>query len=91
MTTVCRDVKFDEEKAMRCYLERELQLRVVEELLAPKEEPKDDVEKPHAEDQGVETPTHVNSSKYGRKRTREVDRLLHDTRENVGAPTSQHR
>ena len=44
MTMVCRDVKFDEEKAMRCSLERELQLHVDEEILAPKEEPQDDVE-----------------------------------------------
>ena len=37
MTVVCRDVKFDEEKAMRCSLERELQLHVYEKILAPKE------------------------------------------------------
>ena len=39
MTLVYRDVKFDEEKVMRCSLERELQLHAYEELLAPKEEP----------------------------------------------------
>jgi len=36
---VHRDVKFDEEKTMRCSLEKELQLHANEELLAPKEEP----------------------------------------------------
>ena len=39
MTIVHRDVKFDEEKEMRCSLERELQLHVDEEILALKEEP----------------------------------------------------
>ncbi len=38
------DVKFDEEKAMWCSLERELQIPLEEEILAPKEEPQDDVE-----------------------------------------------
>ena len=38
MTVVHRDLKFDEQKAMQVSLERELQLQVVEELLAPKEE-----------------------------------------------------
>ena len=47
---IFRDVKFDEEKAMRCSLERELQLHANEELLAPKEEPRDDVDQPHAEE-----------------------------------------
>eukprot|EP00253_Pinus_taeda_P013598 PITA_13598 len=60
-----------------------------EKLLAPKEEAQDDVEQPHAEEQGVETPTHAESSRDGRKHMREADRLLHDARENVGAPTSQ--
>lgn len=39
MTLVRRDVKFDKDKAMQISLEMELQLHVVEELLAPKEEP----------------------------------------------------
>ena len=43
MTMVHRDVKFNEEKAMRCSLEREIQLHADEELLAPKEEPQDNV------------------------------------------------
>ena len=88
---VRRDVKFDEKKAIRCSLERELQLHVVEEILAPKEEPQIDVEHPHVEDPGVETSTQEESSKDGRKCTREADRLFHDERENVGAPTSQHK
>jgi len=37
MTVVRRDVKFDEEKAVRCSHEKELQLHADEELLAPKE------------------------------------------------------
>ena len=48
MTVVHRDVKFNEEKAMRSSVERELQLHTDEDLLAPKEEPQDDVEQPHA-------------------------------------------
>ena len=54
---------------MKCYLEREHPLHADEELLAPKEEPKDDVEKPHAEMQRVEAPTHAETSRDGRKRT----------------------
>ena len=49
------------------------------------------MEQTHAEEQRVETPTHVETSRDGRKRTREVDRLMHDAKKNVGAPTSQHR
>jgi len=35
---VCRDLKFDEHKAMGVSLERELKLHVEEELLVQKEE-----------------------------------------------------
>lgn len=49
MIVVRKHVKFNEKKAMRCSLEKELQLHVVEDLLAPKEEPQDDVEQPHVE------------------------------------------
>ena len=49
------------------------------------------MEKPHVEDQGVETPTHEESSKDWIKRTREANMSLLDGRENVGAPTSQCR
>jgi len=50
MIVVRRDVKFDEDKAMRCSLEREIQVHPNEEILAPKEEPWDDVEKPYVEE-----------------------------------------
>ena len=74
------------------FLERELELHVVEELLAPKvEQPHIYAEKPHGEDPGVETSTQVEYSKEGRKRTREADKFLGDAQENVGAPTSQCR
>jgi len=38
MTLVCRYVKFDEEKSMRCSLERDLQLHGEVEIFSPKEE-----------------------------------------------------
>jgi len=91
-TVVHRDLKFDEQKVMRVSLERELQLQAVEELLVPKvEESQTDAEQPHAEVSGVETSTQAESSREGRKRTREVDRLLLDARENVGESSSQHK
>ena len=37
-TVVRRDIKFQEEKAMQCSLERELHLHADEELLVPKAE-----------------------------------------------------
>ena len=40
-TVVRRDIKFQEEKAMKCSLERELQLHADEELLVPKDELQD--------------------------------------------------
>jgi len=89
MIMVCRDIRFDEEKAIRVSLERELELHADEELLAPKVEgPQMNVEQPHVEVQGVETSTQVESSREGRKCTREADRFLDDARENVGAPSS---
>jgi len=91
-TLVLRDLKFDEQKAMQVSLERELQLQAMEEILVPKEEePQTDVEQPHAEVPGVETSTQAESSREGRKRTREADRLLSDARENVGETSSQCR
>ena len=39
----------------------------------------------------MEEPTHAETSRDGRKHTREADRLVLDARENVGAPTSQCR
>eukprot|EP00253_Pinus_taeda_P021914 PITA_21914 len=91
-TVVRRDLKFDEQKAMRVSLERELQLQAVEELLVPKEEkPQTNAKQPHAEVPGAETSTQAESSRDGWKRTREGDRLSEDVRENVGAPSSQCR
>eukprot|EP00253_Pinus_taeda_P004472 PITA_04472 len=91
-TVVCRDLKFDEQKAMRVSLERELKLHVEEELSVPNEEkPQIDVEKLHVDDPGVETSTHAKTSRDGRKRSREVDRLMLDAQENVGQPSSQRR
>ena len=49
MTIVIRDIKFDEEKAMRLSREREMDLHAHEELLVPKNQPQY-VEQPHAED-----------------------------------------
>ena len=64
----------------------------MKEILVPKEEePQTDVEQLHAEVLGVEASTQVESSRDGRKRTREADRLLEDVRENVGAPYCQRR
>ena len=39
----------------------------------------------------MEAPNHAEATRDGRKCTREVDKLRHDARENMGAPTSQHR
>ena len=47
------------------------------------------MEQPHVEEKRVEEPTHVETSKDGRKYTREVDRLIHDSREYMGSSTSQ--
>ena len=89
---VRRDLKFDEKKSMRLSLERELKLHVEEELSVPnEEEPQIDAEQPHAEDLGVETSTHAETSRDGRKRSREIDRLMLDVQENVGQPSSQRR
>ena len=58
-------------------------------MVPKEEEPQTDAEQPHVEVPRVETSTQAESSRDGRKRTREVDKLLHDARESVGAPTSQ--
>ena len=39
----------------------------------------------------MEKSTQEETSKEGRKRTREVDRLVQDVRENLGAPSNFHR
>ena len=72
-------------------LERELDLHVEEELLVLMDDDQD-VEKPHAEDDGVVENTHVEpSTRNGRKRTTEADRFTLDVAENVEAPTSLRR
>ena len=72
-------------------IKRELDLHANEELLFPKDEPRD-VEQPHLEDHGVSETTHAEpSTRNGRKCTREADRLMLDAIEHVGAPTSHHR
>eukprot|EP00253_Pinus_taeda_P025183 PITA_25183 len=43
------------------------------------------------EDLGVETSTHAESSRDGRKHSREANRLMLDAQENVGHPSSQCR
>ena len=73
---------------MKFSLERDLDLHADEELLVPKDEPQD-VEQPQAEDHGVAETTHAEPSTInGRNHTREVDRLMLDATEHVGAPTS---
>jgi hypothetical protein len=72
MTVMRRDIKFDEGKAMRLSLERELDLHVEEELLVPKDEPQD-VDQPHEEIHGVEETTQAEPSiRNGRKHTTEA-------------------
>ena len=91
MTMMRRDIKFNEVKAMKLPLERELHLHVEEELLVPKDEPLD-VDQPQEEDHGVEESTHIEPNiRTGRRRTTKVERLKLDVAQNVGVPTSQHR
>jgi hypothetical protein len=91
MNVMRQDIKFDEGKAMRLSLERELDLHVEEELLVRKDESQY-VYQPHEEVHGVGEATHVEPSIInGRKRTTKFDRLRLDVSQNVGAPTSQCR
>ena len=55
-TVVRRHIKFHEEKAMKCSLEREPHLHADEEILVPKYEPQD-VDQPQEEVHGVEETT----------------------------------
>ena len=73
-TVVRRDIKFQEEKAMQCSLEREPHLHADQELLVPKEE-LPDVDQPQEEVQEVEETTHVVPTIRGRKRTTKAERL----------------
>ena len=69
MTVVRRDIKFNEEKAMKLSLERELDLHAEEELLVPKDEFLD-VDQPQEEVHGVEESTHTEQNiRTGRRRT----------------------
>jgi hypothetical protein len=91
MTVMRRDIKFDEGKAIRLSLERELDLHAEEEMLVPKDESQD-VDQPHEEVHEVEETTQADPSiRNGRKCTTEADRLGLDVAQNVGAPTSQRR
>ena len=66
-TVVRQDIKFQEEKAMKCLLERELHLHADEELLVPKDELQD-VDQPQDEVHEVEESTHAAPTIRGRKR-----------------------
>jgi hypothetical protein len=91
MTFMRRDIKFDEGKAMRLSLERELDLHAEEELLVPKDESQD-VDQPHEEVHRVEETTQAEPSiRNGRKRTTEAERLRLDAAQNIGAPITQRR
>jgi hypothetical protein len=91
MTVMRGDIKFDEGKAMRLSLERELDLHAEEELLVPKDESQY-VDQPHEEVHEVEETTQVEPSiRNGRKRTMEAEILRLDVAQNIGAPISQHR
>ena len=65
---VRRDIKFHEEKAMKCSLEREPHLHADVEILVLKDEPQD-VDHPQEEVHGVEETTHAAPTIRGRKRT----------------------
>ena len=76
---------------MQFSFDRELDFHVEKEILVPNDEPQD-VENPHVEEHGVAKNTHVEpSTKNGRRRTMEADRLILDAIEHVGAPTSLRR
>ena len=91
MTVVRWDIKFNEVKAMKLSLERELHLHAEEEIIVPKDEPLD-VDQPQEEIHGVEESTHVEPNiRIGRKHTTEAERLKLDATQNVGVPASQRR
>eukprot|EP00253_Pinus_taeda_P019110 PITA_19110 len=71
---VRRDIKFQEEKTMKCSLEREPHLPANEELLVAKDELQD-VDQPEDEVHGVEDTTHAAPTIRGQKRTTEAERL----------------
>ena len=62
---------------MQVSLERELNLQAEEEHLVPtEEEPHIDAKQLHAEDPGVDTSTYDDTSRDGRKCSREDERLM---------------
>eukprot|EP00253_Pinus_taeda_P007953 PITA_07953 len=63
MTVVRRDVKFDEEKAMWCSPEIELQIPQEEDSFTPKKESQEVVEKQQIEEKRVEKTTQEESSR----------------------------
>jgi hypothetical protein len=78
MIVMRRDIKFDEGKAMRLSLERELDLHAEEELLVPKDESQY-VDQPNEEVHGVEETTQADPSiRNGRNPTTKDDRLRLD-------------
>ena len=89
-TVVQRDIKFQEEKAMKCLLERQPHLNANEKLLVSKDESQD-VDQPQDEVHGVEETTHAAPTIRGQKHTTEAKRLAQDVEKVVGAPTSQCR
>lgn len=94
MTVVQRDVNFNEDKSMRFSLERELQITLEEEILDRKKEIQEVMKQPQMEEQRggrVEKSNQVEPSSEDRKRTREVETLMQDARENVGAPSNLQR
>jgi len=89
-TVVRRDIKFQEEKAMKCLLERELHLHADEELLVPKDELQD-VDQPQDKVHGVEETTPAVPTIRGKKCLTEAERLAQDAEKVVGPPTTQRR
>eukprot|EP00253_Pinus_taeda_P001814 PITA_01814 len=89
-TVVRWDIKFQEEKAMKCSLEREPHLHVAEELLVPKDELQD-VDQPQKEVHGVEETTHATPTIRGRKHTTKAEQLAQDAEKVVGPPTTERR
>src|SRR5699024_4707251 len=89
-TVVRRDITFQEEKAMKCSLEREPHLHADEELLVSKDELQV-VDQPQKEVHGVEETTHATLTIRGRKRTTKAQRLARDAEKVVGPPTTEHR
>jgi len=89
-TVVRQDIKFQEEKAMKCSLERELHLHADEELLVPKDELQY-VDQPQGEVHGVEETTHATPTIRGRKRLIEAERLAQDAEKVVRPATAQRK